>query len=66
VICIFLPQPIVAGGVARITTITGAILMTICALLIKKFEIKWLKEFALPLSMLGAMASAIIFTRILA
>jgi len=66
VVCIFLPQPIAAGGVPLITTVTGAILMIICALLIKKFEIKWLREFALPFSMVGAMASAIIFTRILA
>ena len=66
VVCMFLPQPIVTGGVPLITTVTGAILMTICALLIKKFEIKWLREFALPFSMVGAMASAIIFTRILA
>jgi hypothetical protein len=66
VVCIFLPQPIVAGGVPLITTGTGAILMIICALLIKKFEIKWLREFALPFSMVGAMASAIIFTRVLA
>jgi len=66
VVCMFLPQPIVAGGVPLITTVTGAILMIICALLIKKFEIKWLREFALPFSMVGAMASAIIFTRILA
>jgi hypothetical protein len=66
VICIFLPQPIVAGGISLITTVTGAILMIICGLLIKKFEIKWLREFALPFSMVGAMASAIIFTRILA
>jgi hypothetical protein len=65
VVCIFLPQPIVAGGVPLITTITGAILMIIFAFLIKKFELKWLREFALPFSMVGAMASAIIFTRIL-
>jgi hypothetical protein len=66
VVCIFLPQPIAAGGVPLVTTVTGAILMIICALLIKKFEIKWLREFALPFSMVGAMASAIIFTGILA
>jgi len=65
VICIFIAPPIVTGGVPLITMITGAVLMTICALLIKKLEIKWLREFALPFSMIGAMASAVIFSRIL-
>ena len=65
VVCIFLAEPIVKGGLPLITMITGALLMTLCALLIKKYEIKWLREFALPLSMVGAMASAVIFSRIL-
>lgn len=66
VICIFLAEKMTAGGLSLITLVTGAILMTICALLIHKYDIKWLKEFALPISMLGAMASAVIFAPILA
>jgi asparagine N-glycosylation enzyme membrane subunit Stt3 len=66
VICVFLARPVTAGGVPLFTVISGAVLMTICALLITKRDIKWLKEFALPISMIGAMASAVIFTRILA
>jgi len=62
VICIFVAQPITAGGVPLLTTITGAVLMTICALLITKLNFKWLREFALPLSMIGAMAAAILFS----
>ena len=30
-----------------------------------KFKINWLKEFALPISMVGAMAGAILFARLL-
>lgn len=65
VVCIFLARPITAGGLPLITVISGAVLMTGCALLIKKFKIKWLREFALPISMVGAMASAVIFAGIL-
>ncbi len=66
VICVFLARPITAGGVPLFTVISGAVLMTICALLITKRDIKWLREFAWPISMIGAMASAVIFARILA
>lgn len=62
VICVFLAQPVIAGGVALLTAITGAVLMTICALLITKMGVKWLREFALPLSMIGAMMGAIFFS----
>ncbi len=65
VICLFLAEPIVKGGLPLVTMISGALLMVICAVLIKKFEIKWLREFAVPISMVGAMASAVIFSRIL-
>jgi hypothetical protein len=66
VVCVFLARPITAGGLPLITVISGAVLMTVCALLIAALDIKWLKEFALPISMIGAMASAVIFARILA
>jgi hypothetical protein len=62
VICIFLVDEAVTGVVPLLTTITGAILMTLCALLITKLKIHWLREFALPISMIGAMAGAILFT----
>ncbi|NIM16553.1 MAG: DUF5058 family protein [Candidatus Aminicenantes bacterium] len=65
VICIFLVGKAVTGTIPLLTTITGAILMTICALLITKLKIHWLREFALPISMIGAMAGAVLFTQIL-
>lgn len=61
VVCIFLARPITAGGLPLVTLVTGAVLMTIFAVLIFKYKINWLKEFALPLSMIGAMAGAVIF-----
>lgn len=61
VICVFLARPMTAGGVPLVTLACGAVLMTVFAVLIMKFKMNWLKEFALPISMLGAMAGAIIF-----
>lgn len=65
VVCVILVDEAFKGMLPLLTTITGAVLMTLCALLIEKLKIKWLKEFALPISMVGAMASAILFARIL-
>lgn len=64
VICVFLSGPLTAGGLPLLTLVTGAVLMTICALLIKKFNLKGLTEFALPISMIGAMAGAVLFARL--
>ena len=66
VICLFLAEPIVQRGLPLATMLTGAVLMMICGFLIKKLEMKWLREFAVPISMVGAMAGAIIFARVLA
>ncbi len=66
VVCIFLVDKMWAGTLPMLTTITGAFLMVFFAVLIKKFEIKWLREFALPLSMVGAMGAAILFAQLLA
>lgn len=64
VICIFLAQQMLAGTLALITLATGAVLMLVFAIIITKFDIKWLREFALPFSMIGAMAAAVIFAPI--
>jgi hypothetical protein len=40
----------------------SAIIMIICGLLSTKFKIRWLTDYALPLSLVGAMASAIPIT----
>ena len=36
--------------------------MGICGILIKKCNMKWLENYALPISMLGAMVFAIVIT----
>lgn len=65
VICVFLAEPVTTGGLSLITLISGAIIMTICALLITKCKIMWLKEFALAVSMIGAMACSIVFSQLI-
>lgn len=65
VVCVFLVDEAFKGLLPLLTTITGAVLMIICALLIKKLKMNWLKEFALPISMVGAMAGAILFSGML-
>lgn len=65
VVGVFLAKPITAGGLPLITAASGAVLMVICALLITKAGQKWLKEFALPISMVGAMACAILFAGVI-
>jgi hypothetical protein len=40
----------------------SALLMGICGLLIKKCNMNWLQNYALPISMLGAMAFAAVIT----
>lgn len=40
----------------------SAVIMVICGLLSKKYKIGWLTDYALPMSLVGAMASAIPFT----
>jgi len=39
--------------------LVSALLMGICGLLIKKGNMTWLEQYALPISMLGAMALSI-------
>lgn len=62
VFCIFIADPVIKGGIALATMLSGAAIMTILALLIVKLKQSWLKEFALALSMIGAMACTVLFT----
>lgn len=47
-----------AGWIPVFVLLFSAALMGICGLLIKKCRMKWLENYALPISMLGAMAFA--------
>lgn len=62
---VFIGQPIVEGGVPLATTISGAAIMIGLTYIIKKYDIKWLTNFALAISMVGAMALSIFYTNIM-
>ncbi|WP_372999848.1 DUF5058 family protein [Lutispora sp.] len=62
VFCVFIADPIIKGGLSLFTLICGAVIMTILALIIVKLKQDWLKEFALALSMIGAMACTVLFS----
>lgn len=49
----------ISGWVPVFVMLVSAIIMLILGLLIKKFKIKWLEDFALPITMLCSMALAI-------
>ncbi|NLE24559.1 MAG: DUF5058 family protein [Clostridiaceae bacterium] len=51
-----------AGWIPIFVLIFSAILMGICGILLKVFKINWIQDYALPISMLGAMAFAVIIT----
>lgn len=53
------------GWIPVFVLLTSAIVMAGCGLLIKALKIKWLENFALPFSMIGSMAFAIIITKII-
>lgn len=56
----------VSGGLLPILVlISSALIMGVCAALIKMCKWSWLENFALPLSMLGAMALAVWYAQIL-
>ena len=50
------------GGIPVFVMVSSMIIMLICAVLIKKLKLKWVEDYALPISMIGAMALAIPIT----
>ncbi len=50
-----------AGLVPVCVMVVSAVVMAICGLLSKKFGMRWLEDYALPVSMIAGMASAIPF-----
>jgi hypothetical protein len=51
-----------AGWIPIFVLLFSALLMAVCGLLIKVCKINWLQNYALPISMLGAMAFAVVIT----
>lgn len=50
------------GWIPVFVMIVSSLLMLVCGLFVKKLHIKWVEDFALPISMLGAMAAALPIT----
>lgn len=58
----FLGSALAGGLVSILTLLSSALLMFICIMLEQRAGLKALKDFALPLSMIGAMALAILYS----
>lgn len=54
-----------AGWIPIVVALCSALIMGICGILIKVCKWNWLEQYALPISMLGAMALSIPITRIM-
>ncbi len=61
----FLGMGVSGGLLPVLTLLSSAALMVVCGLLVKKAGLVWLTDFALPVSMLGAMALAVLYARLL-
>ncbi len=53
------------GFIPLVVALVSAVLMSICGLLINKAKVTWLEQYALPISMLGAMALSIPITALM-
>ena len=57
------PLPIIGRSTAGLTPVcvmlVSAVIMAICGILSKKLKLRWLTDYALPLSLIGGMAAAI-------
>lgn len=51
------------GWIPVLVMLTAALLMAVCGLIVRVFKIRWMEDYALPISMLGGMALAIPITR---
>lgn len=60
----FLGSSLAGGLVSILTLFSSALLMVICIMLEQKAGLKAFKDFALPLSMIGAMTLAILYSAI--
>jgi len=55
----------VPGFIPLVVALISALIMAVCGLLIKKCRVTWLEQYALPISMLGAMAASIPVTALM-
>lgn len=54
------------GFIPLVVAVISAMIMGVCGVLVKKCNVKWLEQYALPISMLGAMAASIPVTALMA
>ncbi len=54
-----------SGYVPLVVALISAVIMGVCGILIKVCKIKWLEQYAMPISMLGAMAASIPVTALM-
>ncbi len=52
------------GAVTLLTLLSSVLIMAICGVLMKVFKWKWMENYALPITMIGAMALALLFANI--
>ena len=64
-ISVFIGPVITSGGIPLLTMISSAAIMLVLSFLVEHYNIKWLKNFALSLSMIVGMALAILYKAIL-
>ena len=55
----------VPGLIPIVVALISAAIMGVCGILIKKCGVRWLEQYALPISMLGAMAASIPVTMLM-
>ncbi|SCY81696.1 DUF5058 family protein [Alkaliphilus peptidifermentans] len=53
------------GWIPVFVLLFSALIMMICGLLLKKYKVKWIEDYALPFSILGAMAFSIFITNLI-
>ncbi len=51
-----------SGWIPVFVMVSSSIIMMICGVFVKKYDVKWLKDFAMPISMIGSMFLAIPIT----
>lgn len=61
----FLGMGVSGGLLSILVLLSSAVIMGVCGVFVKKLKVKWLENFALPISMLGAMALSILYANIL-
>lgn len=61
----FLGMGISDGLLSILTLLTSAAIMAVCGVFVKVKKVKWLENFALPISMLGAMTLSILYANLL-